>query len=174
MLADSGGNASADDGVNAQVIGLPWDPAANKPIWFEARVKFSDVATTPDQFLIGLAAADTTLIAAGIADDVVDKCAFIIDTTVSAGEIDLITSLTSAEAYTNVKTGAANDTYYKLGFILIPASVTPYVDGVAGTAFTTVANIPTAPMTLSLVSQCEQTSADAEMSVDWVRIAQLS
>jgi len=38
---------------------------------------------------------------------------------------------------------------------------------------TTAANIPNAAMCLSLVSQIEVAGADAELSVDWVKIAQL-
>ena len=47
------------------------------------------------------------------------------------------------------------------------------MNGVLVETGTTGANIPNAVMCLSYVSQIEGTGTDAELSVDWVRIAQI-
>lgn len=171
LLVDSQGNASADDGVNVQLTNCMFKPAAGRTIRFEARVKVVDAGD--DQYFIGLAGVDTTLIAAGVVDDVVDKCGFFRHAASTADKISSICSRTSTEDSTADVGDIADDTYVKLGFVIDGlTSVKFYVDGVLVETGTTTAAIPNAVMCLSYVAQCEQTSADAELSVDWVRILQ--
>lgn len=175
LLVDSAGNASADDGIEAQVLGVRWKPAAGKKLWFEARVRMTDIDTTPDQFYLGLASIDTSLIASGVIDDVASKVGFFTDDGTTAGQMEFIASKgASEEIQTDAATGLVDATWVNLGFVIDGVtSITPYVNGVAGTALTDTDDIPIVAMTLSYVAKCEQTAADAEMSVDWVRIAQL-
>jgi hypothetical protein len=171
LLVDSQGNASADDGVNVQLTNCMFKPAAGRTIRFEARVKFVDAGD--DQYFVGLAGVDTTLIAAGVVDDVVDKCGFFRHAASTADKISSICSRTSTEDITADVGDIVDDTYVKLGFVINGlTSVEFYVDGVLVETGSTAAAIPNAVMCLSYVAQCEQTSADAEMSVDWVRILQ--
>lgn len=51
-----------NDGINLQVVGTPFQLAADKPCYFGASVKL-DHATRPD-FFVGLASLDTTIMAA--------------------------------------------------------------------------------------------------------------
>lgn len=171
LLVDSAGHGSADDGVNAQLTNCLFKPAAGRTIRFEARVKFKDAGD--DQYYIGLAGVDTTLIASGVVDDVVDKCGFFRQAASTADKISSICSRTSTEDITANVGDIADNTYVKLGFVIDGlTSVKFYVNGVLVETGTTAAAIPNAVMCLSYVAQCEQTSADAEMSVDWVRILQ--
>lgn len=171
LLVDSQGNASADDGVNAQLTNCLFKPAAGRTIYFEARVKVVDAGT--DQYFIGLAGVDTTLIAAGVVDDVVDKCGFFRHAASTADKISAISSRTSSEEIDADVDDLVDDTYIKLGFVIDGlTSVTWYVNGVAVGTVTDANDIPNAVMCLSFVAQCEQVSADAELRVDWVRILQ--
>jgi len=170
LLVDSNGNPPSDDGVNVQRTNCLFKPAANRKIWFEARVKMNDAT---DQYFIGLAGVDTTLIAAGVVDDVVDKCGFYHEAASTDNKISAISSrLTSEEKNTDV--GANVDaTYVKLGFKIDGLTrIDFYRNGVIVASVTDASDIPNAVMCLSAVAQIEVAGADAEMSIDWVRIAQ--
>jgi len=172
LLVDSAGNASADDGVNVQLTNCTFKPAAGRTIRFEARCKFVDAGD--DQYFIGLCAPGTTaIIASGALEDTADKCGFYRHAGSTADKISSITARTSADDATADVGDIVDDTYVKLGFVINGlTSVQFYVNGVLVETGSTAANIPNAVMCLSYVAQCEQTSADAEMSVDWVRILQ--
>ena len=171
LLDDSAGNNAAHDGVNVQLTNCMFKSAAGRKIWFEARVKMVDAGD--DQYYIGLAGIDTTLIASGVLDDTVDKCGFFRHAASTADKISTVTARTSAEDTTADVATIADDTYVKLGFLIDGlTSVKFFVNGTLVETGTTTANIPNAVMALSYVAQVEQTSADAELSVDWVCIAQ--
>lgn len=172
LQVSSGGNASADDGVNVQLQNCMVKPAAGVTIFFEARCKMTD--TGDDQYYIGLAGVDTTLIAAGIMDDVVSKCGFFRIAASTADKISAITARTSADDATADVASIADATYAKLGFVIDGlTSVKFYVEGVLVETGTTAANIANDVMCLSYVAQVEQTSADADLDVDWVCVAQV-
>lgn len=172
LVVGSGGNASADDGVNAQLTNCMVKPAAGVKIFFEARVKVVDAGD--DQYFIGLAGVDTTLIASGVLDDVVDKAGFFRHAASTADKISSVTARTSAEDTTADVADLVDDTWIRLGFVIDGlTSIKFYVDGTLVETGSTAANIPNAVMCLSAVAQVEQTSADADLSIDWVKIAQI-
>lgn len=170
LLVDSAGNASADDGINAQLKNCMFRAAAGRKIWFEARVKMNDAT---DQFFIGLAGVSTALIASGAIEDTVDKCGFYHEAASTDNYISAISSRTSSDEK-NTDVGAnADATYVKLGFVIDGLTrVSFYRNGVLVATCTDANDIPNAVMCLSVVAQIEGTGADAEMSVDWVRVAQ--
>lgn len=171
ILFDSAGNNAPDDGVQAQLTNCMFKPAAGRTITFEARVKVSNAGS--DQYFIGLAGVDETLIASGVVDDVVDKCGFFRHAGSTADKISAISSRTSSEEIDADVADLADGTWIKLGFVIDGlTSVTWYANGVSVGTVTDTNDIPNAVMCLSAVSQCEQTSADAEMTVDWVRLLQ--
>jgi len=171
LVLDSAGNASADDGAQAQLLNCRVLPAAGKTIWFEARVKMNDAT---DQYFVGLAATDTTLIASGVLDDVSDKCGFFHAVSEADNKISTVTARTSAEDITSDVATNTDGTYMTVGFKINGlTSVEFYVNGSLVETGSTAANIPNAEMCLSLVAQVEATGADAELSVDWVKLAQL-
>jgi len=171
LLVDSQGNGAADDGVNVQLPNCAVLPAAGTTIRFEARVAMKD--TGDDQYFIGLAAIDTTLIAAGILDDVVDKVGWFRIAASTADRMSVVTARTSDEDVDADKATVADNTFIKLGFVIDGlTSVKWYANGVLVHTSSVTTQIANAAMSLSYVAQVEQTSADAELSVDWVRIAQ--
>ena len=173
MLVDSQGNASADDGVNVQLTNCMVKPVAGRTIRFEARVKFNDNSALTSQFAIGLAGIDTTLIAAGVLDDTVDKALWFHHGATTADKMSVCAARTSAEDIDADKATTVDDTYIKLGFVIDGlTSVKWYADGVLVHTSSVTANIPNAVMCLSYVAQTEGAAKDAEMSVDWVRLLQ--
>jgi hypothetical protein len=168
---DTAGSTTADDGLEAQLLNCRVLPAAGKTIWFEARVKMNDAT---DQYYVGLAATDTSLIASGVLDDVVDKCGFVHAAADTDNKISSVTARTSAEDETSDVADNADGTYTTLGFRISGlTSVEFYVNGALVETGVTAANIPNAAMCLSFACKIEGTGTDAEMDVDWVRIAQL-
>jgi hypothetical protein len=173
LLVDSQGNAGADDGVNVQLTNCMFKPAAGRTIRFEARVKFNDNSALTNQFAIGLAGVDTTIIAAGVLDDVVDKALWFHHGASTADKMSVCAARTSAEDIDADKATTVDDTYIKLGFVIDGlTSIKWYADGVLVHTSSVAANIPNAVMCLTYVAQTEGAAADAEMSVDWVRILQ--
>ena len=171
LKLDSAGSTTADDGLEAQLVNCAVKPAAGKTIWFEARVKMNDAT---DQYFVGLAAVDTTLIPSGVIDDVSDKCGFFHHAASTDNKISSITARTSADDATADVADNTDATYMTVGFRITGLTkVEFYVNGVLVETGETAANIPNALMCLSLVSKIEGTGADAELSVDWVKIAQL-
>lgn len=171
LIIDSAGSTTADDGAQAQLLNCRFLPAAGKTIWFEARVKMNDAT---DQYFVGLAATDTTLIASGVLDDVSDKCGFFHAVSETDDFISSITARGAADDATSDVAANADGVYTTVGFRITGlTSVEFYVNGVLVETGVTVANIPNAAMCLSLCSQIEATGADAEMTVDWIKIAQL-
>ncbi len=159
---------SADDGINAQLTNCLFKPAAGVTIRFEARIKVSDAT---QQWYVGLAGIDTTLIAAGIADDVVDKAGFYHMAASTDNKVSTIVSRTSVQDETADVAGMTDNTFVKVGFVIEGlTSIKFYVNGVLVETGVTANTLPNAVMCLSFVAQYE--SADEVLSVDWVRILQ--
>lgn len=170
LLVDSAGNATADDGINAQLKNCMFRAAAGRKIWFEARVKMNDAT---DQYFVGLAGVCTALISAGVVDDTVDKCGFYHEAASTDNYISAISSRTTSEEKDTDVGANADGTYVKLGFYINGlTSVTFFRNGIPVAVCNDANDIPNAVMCLSLVSQIEVAGADAELSVDWVKIAQ--
>ena len=170
LLASSAGSTSADDGAEWQLLNCRFLPKAGTNIWFEARVKMNDAT---DQYYIGLAATDVTLIAGGVLDDVSDKCGFFHAVSETDDKISCVTARAAEDDATSDIADNSDGTYMTVGFKITGlTSVEFYVDGVLLETGTTVLAIPNAAMCLSLASKIEDTGANAEMTIDWVRIAQ--
>jgi len=171
LHVDSGGHASADDGVQGQLLNCRFLPAAGKTIWFEARVKMNDAT---DQYYIGLAETDTTLIDGGVIDDASDKCGFFHHAASTDNKISCICSRADADETTANVADNTDGTYMTVGFRISGlTSVEFYVNGVLVETSSTTTKIPNSAMCLSVVAQVEATDEDAEMDIDWVKIAQL-
>ena len=115
----------------------------------------------------------TALIASGAIEDTVDKCLWFHQGNSTADKMSVICSRTSANDTDTDKATTVDATYIKLGFVIDGlTSVKWYANGVLVHTSSVAAQIPNAVMCLSFVAQCEGTSKDAEMSIDWVRILQ--
>jgi len=157
-------NDDADDDMDQiQLVGEPFKLAANKPLWFETRLKVSDA--TESDFIAGLCITDTSLIAA-----MSDGVYFRKDD--GDANIDFVTEKDGTATEADTGSDAGDDTYVRLGFYCDGVtSVTPYIDGAAATAHTT--NIPDdEELTVSFAIRNGEAAAKS-MSIDWVRVVQV-
>ncbi len=163
LKVDSGA-VTATQGVNLQLTRTPFTIAANKPVWIEGKIRFEGQASLKIQFLFGLAAAQSALIAtSAVGTD--DKVAF--DGVVTNGVI-LSDACTASTAGTGTGFTIANNTAYKLGIFATTTKADFWVNGVIVKSLT--ANIPTAALAPSLVVQANAT-VQPICYVDWIRAA---
>jgi len=164
------------EGLTVQQTVAPFLCAADKDIWFEARVRVTDTFDKCE-FFCGLAKIDGTLLKNdGDMDQTADYIGFGVETTLSG-----VTSFYACKDATELKdsTGATGTLpeadWMRFGF---------HVDGTTGIkafidgdpfALTTVlyTNIPTTdPLAISFVCQTDGTN-DPILAVDWVKCVQL-
>ena len=167
-LADSA-SGNATEGINVQLTStLPFKPAATKDIWFECRVKVVDTYDKAELF-IGLAAADTTIIATSAnssANHIGWQC-------VTDDGVLLFTSEKAGTGTTSAAATIAEATYIRLGFHVSGVStVQQYINGVAVGDPHETANIPIVGVTPSFVCQSGGTN-DPILHIDWYRCVQL-
>ena len=163
---DNGDGGQIQTGTDTGEIFLP---AADKDLWFEARVAV-DIIT--DDFFIGLSEYDTSI----ITTSGVTPSNFIGFSSITGDGVLLANSEKADTGSTGTGTTFEDGTYVRLGFVVTttPAGalqVTYYVDGVAvsGLAATYV---PIVEMMPSFVCQSGGTAAPI-MSIDWVDCVQL-
>lgn len=175
LTSDQGGvmqitsvGSTEDDSLNAQLTNCSFLPAAGTKIYFEARVNMTDAT---QQYFLGLAEVDTTLIASGVLDNVVCKCGFYHQ---HDDTDDKISAVCSDDASPEVDADVADNvdnTYVKLGFVIDGVTkVTYYVNGVEVASCVDTSDLPNEVMCLSAF--CGYQGAAAIMHLDWVRIAQ--
>jgi len=188
LNVSSNGHNAAHDGINAQLLdstgGENWLCADGKELWFEARIKVNDES---DEFYIGLCDRETDIIeqTSGMLDSTArNMIGFYTDAGTTATYLEFISAKAgSADADADVGSGAtiADVTWIKVGFRVYydegQLKVVPYINGTKLTAkeVTDTDDIPitvdTGEMALSFVAQVAATGANAELYVDWVRIA---
>lgn len=167
---DSAGSTTADDGINAQLKNCMVKPAAGRKIWFEARTKMNDAT---DQYFLGLAGVCTALISSGVLDDTVDKCGFYHEAASTDNYLSAVSSRTTSEEKDTDVGANADGVYAMWGFVIDGLTrIQFYRNGVLVGTCVDADDIPNAVMCLSVVSQIEVAGADAELSLDMVRIAQ--
>ena len=169
LLLDSAA-ATNNQGVQIQLGGAvgaaSFIASANSKIYYEARIKAADIGSTTVQIFAGLAVVDTTLFATAANS--------------TANHVGFEAINTTSLSYVHEKAGTrvsdtsagtiADDTYIKVGFLIDGlTSITPFVDGVAGTKQT--ASIPIVAMTPSFVCHSSGTT-DPILHVDWVACIQ--
>ena len=156
-----------DDSDQFQKVGEAFKLAAGKPLYFEARLKVSDV--TQSDVLVGLCITDTTLIAA-----MSDGVYFRSDD--GDANLDFVTEKNSTEAAIDTGVDLSDDTWIVVAFYFDGAGqMTPFVGTDPGdlTAYTTQnTNIPDdEELTPSFAIQNGEAAATT-MYVDYVRAIQ--
>jgi hypothetical protein len=169
------GTTTDDVGIQAQLTSACVDPAAGKTIWFECRAKLD---TGSDQYFMGLASVDTTLIASGALDETNPSyVGFARDVNTAKGALECVCAIGSGGQQANATGDCSTDagTFHNYGVKLTSTAISYYVDGVLvdTQANTTTASIPTAAVCLSFVSQSESMTTKDGLTLDWVRLAQL-
>ena len=140
--------------------------SANSKIYYEARIKAADIGSTTVQIFAGLAEVDTSVFASAANS--------------TANHVGFEAINTTSLSYVHEKAGTrvsdtsagtiADDTYIKVGFLIDGlTSITPFVDGIAGTKQT--ASIPIVELTPSFVCHSSGTT-DPILHVDWVACIQ--
>ena len=167
LVLDSG-STTQGQGFQAQRTKSAFVPAANKSIWFECKVKL--VTSLSAQVFIGLAAADTSIIASN-AMSTNNRIGW---TSVTGDGVLLFDTDKAATGGTSTGTTLVAGTYQYLGFVYdgVADTVQQYVNGVAtGTAVAT-ANIPKVVIYPSFVCQTNG-STQPLLHVAGLRVFQL-
>lgn len=169
-LAIDSGATTSTQGANVQRLKAGFVPAANKSIWAEFRVLFTGVANLNVETFVGLAASDTTIIAASAVavnnhlgwSSVTDDGVLLFDSD-KAGTGTTATGLTIAAT-----------TWYRLGFFYdgVADTVQQYVDGVAVGSAVATTYIPKVVVYPSFVCQSGGTDQPV-LNVGGYRIFQL-
>ena len=159
--AGTGDNLGPDLQMGGTVAASSFIASAVSKIYYEARIKIVDTLAAA-QLFVGLGAVLTPFIDsdANASPNHIGFEAFSSTSATFASEKATVRSSTSAAAT------LAEDTYIKLGFKIDGLTkVTPYVNGVAGTAITT--NIPIVAVTPTFAVRSTG-STDPIMHIDWV------
>lgn len=162
-IVTRGGNVQYGSGVGE----FASTQAAGK-MWFEARVKATDIGSSGPEFFLGLHNIKTAIIASSAMDATAsDWIGF-----KSLTDDSILLGTAANNAASSAETTASDihtfvdGTYVNLGFkVTNRDKVEFYVDGVKQTN-TVAANIPTALMVPSLVCQSDGT-VDTIISIDW-------
>lgn len=183
LRVSSQASSSANDGLTVMYRATPFAPTDTKTIWFEARVALTNIdagAGAEDQFFIGLTNTITSALPSGIVDDSVDKIGFFHHDGSTVATLSFITAKTTEEEITtSAATGLVTGDFVKIGFkcewIDSVQTITPYVNGVAGTVHNTASTNPTAGTGLGIcLAAVSEGTTTALLDVDWVRVAQLN
>ena len=169
--------ANDNDEFYLASIGESWLFAASKPLWFEAKVELTEANTDDANIFVGLSdgnGANTLLDnGAGPLASYSGACWFKVD----GGTVWQFETSNAGTQVTNTSAGAfASGTAYRLGFIFDPSngttgSITPYLNGTAGTAHA----ITLASLTeMHMVFGVKAGGANAEtLKLDYVRVLQV-
>ena len=162
-LSIDSGAVTAAQGMQMQLTSTAVTIASGKPVWLEASIRFEGQSSLKIQFLFGLCAIDTTLIAAS-AVDTTEKAAFDGVTTTGVIVSDCTLAATSG---TGTGFTIVNNTVFKLGIYATTTAVQFWVNGAVVKTLT--ANIPTAAMSPSIVVQANATVQPICL-VRWLRM----
>jgi hypothetical protein len=155
-------DAGDDDSVELQYLAECWKLAAAKPLWFEARVKISDVLQS--DLLVGLTITDTSVITA------VSDGAYFLKSD-GAATIGAVTNKNSTPVTSSAVGTLVNDTYVRLGiFCDGVTAVYFYVDGVLVATHTT-SIVDDEELTITLAHRNGEAAAKT-MYVDYVKVVQ--
>ena len=160
--ASSTNNQGAQIQYGGSVAAASFVPSANAKIYYETRIKLTDIGSTTVQFFAGLAIVEAEVIASA-ANATANHIGYEAINTTALG-------IHSEKAGSRSSTASAHtivaDTYVKIGFVVDGLSkVTPYVNGEAKTAITT--NVPIVGLTPTFVCRSSGTT-DPILHIDWV------
>lgn len=152
--------------------GESWDVATNKELWFEARVKLTEANTDDANILIGLCDSPGADV---LQDDGSGPPASYDGIVFAKVDGGTVWQFETSDAGTQVSTADAGDfdsgEWVRLGFHYDGVtSVTPYIDGVAGTAHAVTAAIAE----MKFVASVKNGDANKEtLLIDYVKIVNL-
>lgn len=157
--------AAENNGNNLQLVGTPFQLAANKPCYFGAKITLGTAAGS--DLFVGLASTDTTLIAAhdmATAGSAVGFYSLSAATFYAYNEIhaDIVATLATTARDTNA---------HVLEFFFDGTNLNFYIDRVLVTQHTTF--VPTVVLAPSIVLQSSAGGAAETCKIDWMRCIQI-
>lgn len=175
-------SGTVDYGVNVQRAVTTWQMAADKDIWFEARINvdaITAIGIDGCQLFLGLSIIDTTIFASG-ETTASDYVGFVLDATqqgANAGIIQLeLNSAGGAEEKTvNGEFQLVEGGWVRLGFYITSnTTLQAYVNGLPVGDALAITSAPTVGLSTSFACLSEGVaSADPIMLVDWYECIQL-
>jgi hypothetical protein len=156
-------DAADNDGVNMQVKGEAFKLVADKPLYFGARFKISEV--TQSDVLVGLCITDTDLLG-GMTDGVYFRK---VDASTA---LKFTLELNSSETDGTVQTMVA-DTFYTVEFFFDGTNVDSYVDGVLQTRLAMTNLCQDEELTPSIHFLAGDANARTA-TIDWIRCFQFN
>lgn len=155
---------NALDSVNLQQNAECFKLASDKPLYFEARFAVNCTAIANPTVVVGLCIKDTTL-----AGGMTDGAYFIMDN--GDANLDFVTEKNSTEEKNDIGTDLVDNTFVTVGFFWDGRdTITPYVDGVAGTAHSTT--IPDDEELAISFAQLNGEAAANVLRLDYVKVVQ--
>ncbi len=155
-----------NDGISMQLKGEAFKLAGNLPLYFGIRFKCNEA--TQDDFLVGLAITDTTLLTA-VSDGVYFRK---VDASTS---VAFVVEQDNGETETaGVLTFAAN-TYYVMEFVYDGSYIYAYIDGVlVASVAASNANMPNDEYLTPSVEFLTGEAGIHTMTIDWIRAIQIT
>lgn len=146
--------------------------AAGKPLWFEVRIKCAAGATEID-WAVGLIESEDLT---GVADNMPANGIVFHkdddDTNIDISSTDNTTNLQTA-AVATATTGWVRLGFYFDGGATGAATITPYVDGVAGTPIAAVTYVTMAELAVAFMVRNGDNVTTQTMEIDYVKVVQL-
>jgi hypothetical protein len=169
MLELDAASATADQGVQIQHKTETFLPAADKDILFECRFKITDTIDKAQVFA-GLSVLDTTMFATG-ENSSAEHIGLEANATTQAaagGRLDLVSEKGGVRGSTATVHTMVEDTFFIIGFYVDGVnSVTPLVNGLAGTPIETGGtHLPVTELASTFACLSEGTN-DPIMLLDW-------
>jgi hypothetical protein len=160
------GATTDGQGPQIQLAGLSVIPAAGKHIWFETRLKVSDIT---GDFFFGLSETDTTIFAAS---DMTTSNHIGFSSFTGDGVLLADANKATARVHTLAVKTLVAATYVKLGFYVSGVdSITFWVDNVKNATTYTGTNIPIVGLTPSF--GVHATGTQPVVDIDYLKVAQL-
>jgi len=162
-----------NDAAQIQRVDEAFKAASGKQMWYETRIRCAAGDATNLDFFVGLCAADLTPVADNMP---ANGIGFHKDD--AAAVIDLSTSDGGANVESSTVHTLVDNTWVKLGFHWDGAAtgsvtITPYVDGVAGTAITTGAYATMVEIAPIFMVRNGDATTTQTLEVDYYKCVQL-
>jgi len=165
-------DGDANDEAYLATKGESWKFASGKPMWFETRLEWTNSATTAGNFIVGVFEGG------GDADSLVDTHAgppadydgAVFFKVGGGAVINFETSIATTQV-TNATFGTfVSGAIYRMGFYWDGVGyVTPYLDGVAGTAHA----MATSGGECNIAFGCKSDGAEELIEVDYIKCVQM-
>ena len=149
--------------------GFAFDTSSPRKVWWECRIKTSDISGTG--FFVGLASAEGSEETDG--NDLEDSCGFYVVDGAASTDLTLLTSESDFETATSLSTAVADDTWMTLSFYFSGPDIKAYVNGslkaTVGRGTTGFTGANGTPILFPAIHAAAREGAANTISVDYIR-----